>query len=97
MMGLMEVSERHDRTTSTGGLAHSATLSRTALAQLLGVSPGTISRWVKVGVIPGPLPGTRRYAREAVIDRLRHGASVPHALPSSPFDQWMAARGQRQA
>jgi excisionase family DNA binding protein len=73
-----------------------ATLSRTELARLLGVSPETVSRWAKARIIPGPLPGTRRYAREAVIDRLRYGAGPSHAVALSPFDAWMASRGQRQ-
>jgi predicted site-specific integrase-resolvase len=75
----------------------SATLSRTALAELLGVAPSTVSRWVKTGIIPGPLKGTRRYPREAVFDRLRYGVAAAQALNQlSVFDQWMATRGHRQ-
>ena len=76
----------------------SATLSRTALAELLGVAPSTVSRWVKTGIIPGPLKGTRRYPREAVFDHLRYGVAAAHALHQmSAFDQWMVGRGDRQA
>jgi hypothetical protein len=73
-----------------------ATATRAELATFLGVGPSTISRWAKLGVIPGPLKGTRRYATAAVLDRLRHGSATdkPSAVESA-FDKWVASRGQR--
>lgn len=77
--------------------APTATLTRAALGHILGVSPATVSRWVRTGAIPGPIPGTRRYSREAVFDRLRYGKLAAYTVQLSAFDQWMASRGQRQA
>jgi len=71
------------------------TLTRPQLASLLGVSTGTVARWSKIGAIPGPIPGTKRWSRAAVIERLRNGEKSPAAVELSPYDEWMASRGQR--
>jgi hypothetical protein len=40
------------------------------LALLGGISRGTLSRYIEAGLVPGPLPGTKMYDREAILHAL---------------------------
>jgi excisionase family DNA binding protein len=63
------------------------------LAGLLGVSEPTVTNWVKKGIIPGVVPGTRRYCRAAVEAALQARNARP--AETSPYDEWKRSRGQR--
>lgn len=49
------------------------------------------SSWVKRGIVPGPIPGTRRWSRTAIEERLRGGVSIGDSY-LSPFEAWKAGR-----
>lgn len=42
------------------------TLSREEAAQLCGLSASGFDVWVRKGIVPGPIKGTRRWSREAL-------------------------------
>lgn len=54
--------------------------TRSEVARTLGVSPATISRWAKLGIIPGKLNRIHRYDLDAVsaaLDRNSRGNPDP--------------------
>jgi hypothetical protein len=53
------------------------------------ISLATFSAWVRKGILPGPLPGTRRWSRLAIERALAQGsAPAPELAPLSAFEQW---------
>ena len=76
--------------------ATTLTLTRKELAALLGITPSTVSLWVRRQLMPGPMRGTRRYSLPAVKEWLRQGSDNTPTLDPSPFEQWMSGRGHCQ-
>jgi predicted DNA-binding transcriptional regulator AlpA len=73
-------------------------LDRRAAAAHLGISPSTFDGWVRSGLLPPPLPGTRRWyvrALDAALDRAAGLApplspAAPDGAEPSPYDAWKA-------
>jgi len=66
-----------------------AVLTRPEAAEMCRISMQTFDAWVRKGILPGPIPGTRRWSRIA-IERALAGdvvASTADIWPS-PFEQW---------
>jgi hypothetical protein len=64
-------------------------LARPEAARMCGISVKTFDTWVRKGILPGPIAGTRRWSRDAM-ERQLAGAIIPTpttGLPS-PFEQW---------
>lgn len=64
-------------------------LTRCEAAKMCVISVQTFDTWVRKGILPGPIPGTRRWSRSAIGRRLAGGviaSSAPDQL--SPFEQW---------
>jgi hypothetical protein len=64
-------------------------LTRPEAAEMCRISVQTFDTWVRKGILPGPIPGTRRWSRIA-IERALAGdivASTTDIWPS-PFEQW---------
>ena len=62
-------------------------------------SLSTFSDWVRRGIMPGPIPGTKRWDRKAIdaaLDRLS-GLQTTIAPAASPYDQWKAKQDAGQA
>lgn len=73
-------------------------LTREQAARYCGLTKEGFDGWVKRQLVPGPIPGTRRWdLRE--IDRAidnkggRLNSSTPAGNSNDDFDSWMAARG----
>lgn len=68
-------------------------LTRPEAAALCGVCPSTFDSWVRKGIIPGPIRGTRRWSRTA-LTRAVDGTAEPSVSPMatndnlSPFEIW---------
>lgn len=64
-------------------------LTRQQAADLLGISVSTFDKWVRKGVAPKALPGTRRWSR-AALERAMGGEDTraKAADPESPFEAW---------
>jgi len=71
-------------------------LTKKEAASLCALSLSGFSRWVAQGIVPGPLPGTRRWDREAITAALNclSGLASKSEQPS-PLDEWRAGRGRR--
>ena len=72
-------------------------LSRETAAAYCGVDAATFDRWRADGIVPGPMPGTRRWDRKAIdiaLDRLSglrdDGSVLPAGRPGSVNDEWLA-------
>jgi predicted DNA-binding transcriptional regulator AlpA len=64
-------------------------LTRPEAAKMCGISVQTFDAWVRKEILPGPIPGTRRWSRIA-IERKLAGDVVPSFANDqlSPFAQW---------
>jgi hypothetical protein len=71
-------------------------LTREEAARMCSLSPSGFSRWVAIGKLPGPIPGTRRWDERALnraLDMLS-GLSGADAAKSA-YDRWKEARARR--
>lgn len=69
-------------------------LNRREAAAYCGAnSLSTFSSWIRKGIIPGPIPGTRIWDKQA-IDRKLTEISKTTTIPSSPLDEWKASRAR---
>lgn len=64
-------------------------LTRCEAAAMCRISVQTFDEWVRKEILPGPIPGTRRWSRLA-IERALAGetATSPAQVPLSPFEEW---------
>jgi hypothetical protein len=64
-------------------------LTRRQAAKMCGISVQTFDAWVRKEILPGPIPGTRRWSRVAIEHVLAGGivTSTVDVRPS-PFEQW---------
>lgn len=68
-------------------------LTRAQAAALCELTPSGFDVWVRKGIVPGPIKGTRRWSRTALdralggIDKRGGDADDPEAI----FDQWLKA------
>ncbi len=70
-------------------------ISRAEAAKYCGVSLQTFSRWVHAGIMPKALPGTARWDRRALDQRIDILSGVTASEQSSPLDTWRANRARR--
>jgi helix-turn-helix protein len=64
-------------------------LTRPEAAEMCRISAQTFGSWVRKGILPGPIPGTRRWSRVAIERGLAGGVVAPFANDHlSPFEQW---------
>ncbi|SHO65854.1 hypothetical protein SAMN02745172_02501 [Pseudoxanthobacter soli DSM 19599] len=69
-------------------------LTREQVASYLGLSPSAVSDWQARGLIPGPIPGTRRWDRVAIdraMDRISGLSNGDEA--EDDFSAWRRANG----
>jgi predicted DNA-binding transcriptional regulator AlpA len=64
-------------------------LTRPEGAKMCGISVKTFDTWVRKGILPGPIAGTRRWSRGAMERRLAGEIAVTSTTDQpSPFEQW---------
>jgi hypothetical protein len=64
-------------------------LSRHEAARLCGISVHTFDTWVRKKILPGSIPGTRRWSRVSIEHALVHECGVGSIGPNrSPFEEW---------
>jgi len=66
-------------------------LTRSEAAAMCRLTPTGFSSWVRRGIVPGPIPGTRRWSRAAIETSLS-GEGTTTAVEQSPFEAWKAGR-----
>lgn len=68
-------------------------LTRTQAAAVCEISVSTFDVWVRKGIMPGPITGTRRWSRAAIERSLMTEiAESPVEFGSSPFETWKSTR-----
>jgi predicted DNA-binding transcriptional regulator AlpA len=91
-------------TTELGSRSHSLfedglrprLLSRQQVAAYCGLSPSTFSNWVRLGKLPGPLPGTSRWDLKAIDAALDAMSGLSASTEqTSPLDEWRNSRARR--
>jgi predicted DNA-binding transcriptional regulator AlpA len=72
--------------------AETLVLTRRGAAKMCGVSLPTFDTWVRKGILPKPIHGTRRWSRLAV-ERALAGVSAAASPDSaqSPYELWRRA------
>ncbi len=63
------------------------TITRREAAALCSLSVTGFDSWVRRGIVPGPVPGTRRWSR-AAIERALTGGAAAAGDPESVFERW---------
>ena len=67
-------------------------LTRHEAARMCSISVQTFDCWVRKGILPGPIPGTRRWSRCAIERLLAGGVAETSSTDQiSPFEQWKRA------
>lgn len=71
-------------------LAGLLVLTRRQAAALCGISVTGFDSWVRKGIVPSAIPGTRRWSRVSLERRLADGPAGPVAVNDnlSPFEIW---------
>jgi hypothetical protein len=66
-------------------------LTRPKAAKLCNLTPAGFDAWVKKGIVPGPIPGTRRWSKLAIVRALA-GETNPIVVnpddPESVYEDW---------
>jgi hypothetical protein len=71
-------------------------LSKERAAAYLDMKPSGFDRLVREGIIPGPIPGTRRWDKRAIDAALDKRSGLAATLSGSdPFEEWK--RGRKNA
>jgi hypothetical protein len=65
-------------------------LTREQAATLCGLTPSGFDSWVKRGVVPGPMKGTRRWSRAALERALAGTQAAADDDAESIFAGWKA-------
>lgn len=66
------------------------TLTRSEAAKLCHLSPSGFDVWVKKGIVPGPVAGTRRWSRAALEHALNRTADNDD--PEAAYRRWKESR-----
>lgn len=72
-------------------------LTRDQAAAYCGLSPESFAAWVKHKIVPGPLPGTRRYDRHALDLALDRRSGLRQETSDAAFARWLDQDNARQA
>ena len=67
-------------------------LSRDQAAAYCGVAPETFDSYRRRGILPDPLPGTKRWDRKLINEFLDRQGGVTKGAAVSPLDAWRATR-----
>lgn len=71
-------------------------LTRAEAAEMCGISPSGFDNWIRKGIIPPAIIGTRRWSRDAIRDAV-NGRSVAVDAALSPYERQKAERHARKA
>lgn len=63
-------------------------------AAYCGLAPSGFAAWQRQGIVPGPIPGTKRWDRHALDAALDKASGLGEALakPEDPWDAWERER-----
>jgi hypothetical protein len=67
-------------------------LSRAQAASYLNLSTSAFSGWVRRGIVPAAIPGTKRWDKKAIDAALDRSSDLHATTDMSPLDQWRSKR-----
>ncbi len=72
--------------------------TREQAADELGMKLGMFDDWVRKGILPAPIPGTKRWDRDAIKAKLDKASDLEQSNVSE-YDKWLGEQyeDQRQA
>jgi len=77
------------------GLMHRRGMTREVVAAYCGCgSTASLSDWVRRGIVPGPIPGTKRWDRKAIDAALDRASGLETTFAQSPLETWRARRAR---
>jgi hypothetical protein len=56
----------------------------------------TFHAWVRKGILPGPIPGTHNYSRDAIDEALDRRAGAPTVREETAYGAWKRREGAAQ-
>jgi hypothetical protein len=65
-------------------------LTREQAAFYCGISLATFAGWVRLGIVPGPVPGTHRWDRKAIDGALDALSRIDDKFEPNALDEWKA-------
>ena len=74
-------------------------LTREQAAEYCGLTPEGFSAWQRQGIVPGPIPGTKRWDRKALDAALDRASGLRHAEApaNTEVEEWFRRDAQRSA
>lgn len=69
-----------------------AVLTRSLAAEMCQLTPSGFDGWVRRGIVPPPIMGTRRWSRDAILKAIA-GTAIDVAV--DPFEQWEAENARK--
>ena len=73
-------------------------LTRPQAAAYCGAAPSTFSMWVAAGKMPPPVPGMKRWDRQAIDDKLDALRGIAaNDNQETPLEKWKRERDARKA
>jgi hypothetical protein len=70
-------------------------LTRGQAAAYCGVGQTTFTAWVRLGIMPGPVPRTHRWDRKAIDAALDAQSEIDAKLEGKALDRWKAKHRAR--
>ncbi len=67
-------------------------LTRDEAAELCGLSPAGFDVWVRKGIVPGPVKGTRRWSRAALARALGGETAANDDDAEAAYRRWKESR-----
>lgn len=73
-------------------------MSRAEVAAYCGITPSAFADWQRRGIMPGPVPGTKRWDRAAVDRALDKASGLQSATAAeTPYQRWKREQDARRA
>lgn len=67
-------------------------LTKDSAAAYLELEPSGFDKWVRDGILPGPIPGTRRWDKKAIDAALDKRSGLRPTMPADPYEEWKRGR-----
>lgn len=67
-------------------------LTKDSAAAYLELEPSGFDKWVRDGILPGPIPGTRRWDKKAIDAALDKLSSLSPTMTTDPYEEWKRGR-----
>jgi len=72
-------------------------LTKDSAAAYLELEPSGFDKWVRDGLLPGPIPGTRRWDKKAIDAALDKLSSLSPTMTADPYEEWKRGRQHADA